>query len=180
MAFSIEFFFQSGCPIEYSKNEYILRQGEISDKVFFVQEGVVRHFVIDLDGNEKTIRISKENDFFYSSNISYWTGESSYINCQVLLPSKLLFWTKETLENLSKTHPGFIAFECGKLKSFAIEKHKKEISRLTKNATDRLKEFNSTHISLFNRIPHHIIASYLDMTPETLSRERAKLRQLIS
>ena len=178
MAFSIELFLQSGCPIEYPKNEYILRQGEISDKVFFVQDGVVRHFVLDLDGNEKTIRISKENDFFYSSNISYWTGEPSYINCQVLLPTKLLYWTKETLENLSKRQPEFIAFECEKLKNFAIEKHKKEISRLTKNVTDRLQEFNKTNISLFNRIPHHIIASYLDMTPETLSRERAKLRRL--
>ncbi|MFI0430850.1 Crp/Fnr family transcriptional regulator [Mariniflexile sp. HMF6888] len=178
MAFSLENFLELGREVEYSKNDYILKQGDTSNRAFYVIEGIVRHFVTDIHGCEKTIRISKENDFFYSSNISFWTGEPSYINCQVLLNTKLLYWTKRQLDDLSISQPEFIAFESYKLKNFIIEKHKKEISSLTKNATQRLQEFNKKNIHLFNRIPHHIIASYLDMTPETLSRVRAKLRTL--
>ena len=45
----------------YKKKEFIIRQGEISNKIYFIKTGVTRHFVITPEGNEKTIRISKEN-----------------------------------------------------------------------------------------------------------------------
>ena len=176
MKFSIESFLEMGSPINYKKKEHILRYGEVSRNVYFVVEGVVRHYVIDYLGNEKTIRLSQENDFFYSSNISYWKGDASYINCQALLNTRLLSWTKHQLDHLSSIEPAFVLFESNKLREFIMEKHKKEISSITKNAEERLLEFSETNIDLFNRIPNHIIASYLDMTPETLSRLRAKFK----
>lgn len=176
MEFSIEEFLSSGHEVQYKKNAHILEQGEISRNVYFVIEGVVRHYLTDASGAEKTIRISCENDFFYGSNISFWKEETSYVNCQALSDVRLRYWSKTELEQLSVKAPAFIVFENAKLKEFIIEKHRKEISRLTKNAEERLIEFNASHIQLFNRIPHHVIASYLDMTPETLSRLRAKMR----
>jgi len=177
MNFSLENLLNSGHRIDYKKNEHILVQGEISRRAFFVIEGVVRHYMVDFLGNEKTIRISIENDFFFDSNVSYWNKRPSYINCQALINTKLLYWTKDELDNLSSINPKYLVFENTKLKDFIIEKHKKEISRITKNAEERLIEFNEHNINLFNRIPHHIIASYLDMTPETLSRLRAKFKK---
>ena len=177
MEFSLDSFLKSGHSIEYKRNEHLLIQGDVSKRVFFVIEGVVRHYVIDYSGNEKTIRISKEQDFFYSSNVSYWTGEPSYINCQALLDTKLIFWTKDELDALRVNQPEFAKFETAKLKDFIVEKHNKEISRIIKDAEERLIEFNETDLILFNRIPHHIIASYLDMTPETVSRLRAKFKK---
>lgn len=176
MDFSLESFLHSGHEVEYKKYDHILRQGEISRNVYFVIEGVIRHYMYDASGNEKTIRISREQDFFYSSNISFWREETSYVNCQVLTDARLLYWSKTALDQLSNRDPGFVLFENTKLKDFIIEKHRKEISRITKNAEERFKEFIESNLELFNRIPHHVIASYLDMTPETLSRLRAKMR----
>ncbi|WP_282133992.1 Crp/Fnr family transcriptional regulator [Seonamhaeicola maritimus] len=177
MNFNIEDFLKTGQTVSFDKYEHILHQGAVSNKVYFLIEGIVRHYVIDLQGNEKTIRLSKENDFFYSSNVSFWSGAPSYINCQPLTKVKLLCWTKEFLDSLIEDTPEFIAFENQKLKDFIIEKHIKEVAGITKNAEERLLEFNKSDKSLFNRIPHHVIASYLDMTPETLSRIRAKFRK---
>ena len=177
MQLFFENFLKLGHPVRFEKNEHILKQGGFSKNAYFVTEGIVRHYLIDIYGNEKTIRISQKNDFFFSSNNSYWKEDSSYINCQVLLDTKLLYWTKDELDELSLIQPEFILFENDKLKDFIIEKHKKEISRITKNAEERLREFNEINKSLFNYIPHHIIASYLDMTPETLSRLRAKFKK---
>ena len=177
MNFSLEKFLKTGQHVDYKKNEYILNQGEVSRRAYFIIEGVVRHYVVDFSGNEKTIRISQENDFFYSSNVSFWNRNPSYINCQSLINTKLLYWTKDELDNLRLAQPEFVMFENEKLKDFIIEKHKKEISIISKNAEKRLIEFNENNINLFNRIPHHIIASYLDMTPETLSRLRSKFRK---
>lgn len=173
MDFSMEQLLKLGTKTSFNKNEYILRQGQISNKVYFVVNGFVRHFVIDKEGNEKTIRLTQENGFFYSSNISFYLGEPSYINCQVLEKTELIYWTSSQLENLRNENSGFLQFENQQLITFIIEKHKKEISRLTKTAKERFVEFNETKAGFFNRIPHHIIASYLDMTPETLSRLRS-------
>lgn len=176
MSFEIEHLLQLGSKISYKKKDYILRQGQFSNKVYFVLNGFVRHFVIDKDGNEKTIRLTTENDFFYSSNVSFYLEEPSYINCQVLENTELIYWTSKQLNELRNSNSGFLEFENKQLINFIIEKHKKEISRLTKTAKDRFVEFNKERESYFNRIPHHIIASYLDMTPETLSRLRADIK----
>ena len=176
MSITQEEFLKSGRTISFKKGEYILRQGQVSHRAYFVVEGFVRHFVIDPDGNEKTIRLTPENEFFYSSNISYYYGESSYINCQALETCKCLYWEKHELDDLKENDFGFLKFENMKLINFIIEKHRKEIDRLTLTAKERLLKFNEDSQSYFNRIPHHIIASYLDMTPETLSRLRANLK----
>lgn len=157
----------------YKKREHLITQGETSDKVFFIKKGVTRHYVITPEGNEKTIRISKENDFFYSSIVSYYTQEPSYIYCQCLTDCDLFFWNSDTFEPLFLHNTQLAEFKNKQLINFILEKHKKEVSLLIKNAEERFIEFCDESIELFNRIPHHIIASYIDITPETLSRLRS-------
>ena len=165
---------ENGKESDTKRRKFILEAGQISKKVYFIKKGVVRHYVIDRKGNKNTIRISKENDFFYSSIISFFTDEVTYIYCQALTDVELVFWDREQLDMLSKKHPEINNFRNQKLIDFILEKHKKEMSLLTKEAKDRLIEFNKDHKELFNRIPQHIIASYLNITPETLSRLRQK------
>ena len=135
---------------------------------------MVRHYVITPEGQEKTIRLSRENDFFYGSIVSYYNDEPSYIYCQCLTPCEFLYWEKHPVEALFEQYPALAAFRNQQHLNFILEKHRKEISLLTKNAWQRYQEFCRDHLDLFNRIPHHIIASYLDITPETLSRLRRK------
>ncbi|RED49459.1 Crp/Fnr family transcriptional regulator [Seonamhaeicola aphaedonensis] len=168
------FLLKSGTSKNFEKKEFLIKQGEKSNKVFFIKEGVTRHYVITPDGHEKTIRISKEHDFFYSSIISYFKNESSYIFCQCLTDCKLVIWNRNHIEDLFSQFPEIASFKNQQLINFILEKHEKEISLLTQNAEDRYLEFCDKNLELFNRIPHHIIASYLDITPETLSRLRSK------
>ena len=156
------------------KKDYLIEEGQVSKKVFFVKHGVVRHYVITHDGNEKTIRLSMEDDFFYSSIVSYFTNEPSYIFCQCLTTAELIYWSSDEIEQLFVDYPKLGDFRKKQLMNFILEKHKKEIALLTQSAEVRYTEFFSANKKLFNRIPHHIIASYLDITPETLSRLRAK------
>jgi len=164
----------SGTLKHFKKKEHLITQGATSNKVFFIKKGVTRHYVITPEGNEKTIRISKENDFFYSSIVSYYTLEPSYIYCQCLTPCDLVFWESNKFEPLFVDNPELTEFKNQQLINFILEKHKKEVSLLTKNAEERFIEFCDEALDLFNRIPHHIIASYIDVTPETLSRLRRK------
>lgn len=158
----------------FEKKEFLIRQGERSDKVYFVKKGVIRHFVITPDGHEKTIRLTQENDFFYSSIVSYYTNDPSYIYCQCLTTCELLYWEKSRLDALFAENPDLAEFRNQTHLRFILEKHRKEIAMLTLNAEERFREFCREQMKLFNRIPHHIIASFLDITPETLSRLRSK------
>jgi len=163
----------TGTLKHFKKKDHLITYGETSNKVYYIKNGVTRHYVITPEGNEKTIRISKEHDFFYSSIVSYYTREPSYIYCQCLTPCDLVIWEKNEFEPLFESSPELAAFKNKQLINFILEKHKKEVSLLTKNAEDRFIEFCDESLELFNRIPHHIIASYIDVTPETLSRLRS-------
>lgn len=164
----------NGTSTTLKKKDFIIEQGQISDKVYFIIEGVVRHYVITPDGKEKTIRLSKENNFFYSSIVSYFKKKPSYIYCQCLTDCKMVCWSSDHLNELFKNHPKLAEFRNNQLINFILEKHDKEVALLTKNSEERYQEFCKHNMALFNRIPHHIIASFLDITPETLSRLRAK------
>jgi len=166
-------FLSKGTLVDCRRKQFLIEQGAVCDKVYYVQEGVTRHFVITQEGQEKTIRISKENDFFYTSIVSYYRNEPSYIYCQCLTDCRLIFWERNQLEGLFTEYPDLGEFRNQQHINFILEKHKKEISLLTRNATERFNDFCLDNGALFNRIPHHIIASYLDVTPETLSRLRS-------
>lgn len=55
----------------------------------------MRHHLLDASGNKKAIRISREKDFFYSSNISFRGAYTSYVNCQALTGDRLWTWPLE-------------------------------------------------------------------------------------
>ncbi|MEP1150769.1 MAG: Crp/Fnr family transcriptional regulator [Balneola sp.] len=163
-----------GDELNLKKKSSILNFGEISNHMYFLVQGVVRHYIIDQNGNEKTIRISVENDFFYSSVVSFFRNEPSYISCEALTKVYLIKWNKKSLDRLMETDKKFETFRYQKLTEFILEKHQKEITLISDSAEKRFLKFCNTHGELFNRIPHYVIASYLNMTPEMLSRLRRK------
>jgi len=171
---ALDLLLSKGTVKHFKKKDYLIEEGQVSKKVFFVKQGVVRHYLVTHEGNEKTIRLSKENDFFYSSIVSYFTNEPSYIFCQCLTKAELFYWNSDEIEQLFVDEPKLGDLRNKLLMNFILEKHKKEIALLTQSAEARYKEFFDANMGLFNRIPHHIIASYLDIAPETLSRLRAK------
>ena len=63
MDFSLENFLKSGKHIDYKKNAHILKQGKISRRVFFVIDGVVRHYMLDYSGNIKNIGSGKVESY---------------------------------------------------------------------------------------------------------------------
>ena len=126
MAKLLEVLIAQGEEVNFSANHFILRSGNVSDEVYFLKEGVVRHFVVDRFEKEKTIRISTENSFFYTSIISYYTGEPTYINCETLTECKLVKWHKNHLEKLFAESRELNLFRYQQLTKFIIEKHSKK------------------------------------------------------
>lgn len=154
--------------------DFFLKPGDENSLIAFIQQGVFRHYVIDDKGNEKTTDFCIEGEFTGATdpfkpeiNDKYWI--------EALTESKIItFSSRDLLNYLEKNR------EIGDVLSkimlpLLVQKNEREIDLLTKDALGKYRSFLERFPSLEGKINQYYIASYLGISPETLSRIRKKL-----
>lgn len=154
--------------------EILLRQGKISKDIAFIEHGLFRQYYINDGGMEITTCFCKENSITTSYK-SLITQKESEINIQAVEESKLTILSLESIKKLLKTDLFWEQF--GRLTAeneFIIsESHNRFLKDLS--ATDRYLKIVNDDKELLQRIPLKYLASYLQISPETLSRVRNKI-----
>ncbi|KGL63913.1 Crp/Fnr family transcriptional regulator [Polaribacter sp. Hel1_85] len=153
------------------KNELLLKEGKICNKLYFIQEGMSRSYYLKEDGKEVTQWFFGEGQFMSSAD-SFFNQTASFYNLEILEDSILYSITFEKMEFLlAKYHK---MEKCIRLLS--IEMFTTLIRKMNATQFHTAKEKYDYMISEFPNIAHRIslghIASYLGMTQETLSRIR--------
>jgi len=158
---------------EIEAGGYFLMHGKICRDIAFIEKGLLRLFYLN-DGKEVTNCFCKENTLTtsYSSLI---TQQESDIAIQAIEPSRLIVFSKDSLQKLYKENlfwqqVGRIAAEN---EFITTECHNRFLTDLS--ATDRYKQMLQNDNELLLRVPLNYLASYLQVAPETLSRIRNKL-----
>jgi len=152
--------------------DFHLQHGKISRNIAFIEEGILRQFYIH-DGKEVTTCFCRENSITCSYK-SLITQQESDIAIQALEETKLIVLSYDALQTLYEKdlfwqQVGRLAAE----NEFVVsENHKRFIN--DKTATERYLEIRNNDKALLQRIPLNYLASYLQITPETLSRIRNK------
>ncbi|GAB3014237.1 Crp/Fnr family transcriptional regulator [Spirosoma pulveris] len=153
------------------KNEFFLKEGQISNDYFFLEEGCMRAFTHDPDGNEVTT-------FFYARNRYVFEVSSLFMrtvsteNIQALTDCHGYSITFETLNKLFHSSPEFREFGRMMLvKSFAVFK-KRTLELINKSAEERYENLINTDREVFKYAQLKHIASYLGITDTSLSRIR--------
>jgi CRP-like cAMP-binding protein len=119
------------------------------------------------------MRFATEN-WWISDRESYTESTPSKSNIDALEDSEVLLWSKENFDNLIKTIPGLNSFfERLLAKSFNANQNR-IYTHISQTAEEKYNDFIRKYPDLFARIPLHMIASYLGVTRETLSRIRIK------
>ncbi|WBX77439.1 Crp/Fnr family transcriptional regulator [Tenacibaculum ovolyticum] len=157
-----------------SSTEYFIRKGETPKKLAFVISGLFRYVYIDKKGIEYTKGIITENNFItsYSAMIS---KSNSHFFIEALEDSKILEIPYLKWKNLIETDSFWLKFLLTLVeKGFSI-KEKRERDLLLLNAEMRYKNFLKDFPLMEGRIKQAIIASYLGIQPESLSRVRKKM-----
>jgi CRP-like cAMP-binding protein len=153
------------------KKQYILQQGDVAKHLFFVNKGCLRSFETDDTGKEHVIQFSIEN-WWVSDMDSNLSQLPSQLNIECLENCELL---QLEIHNLDK-----IYLEIPKLERFfriitqnaLIVSQRRLLSVMSKSALQRYLEFSDRYPLFMQRLPNHHIASYLGITPESLSRLR--------
>ena len=153
------------------KNQYLLEKGETSNFMCFVVKGSFRMFRVGEDGQEHIMRFAIE-DWWISDFASFMNAQPSYAFIEALEDSELIMITKATWENLLETIPNFKRM-INNLSTRNFEAHQNRIfSNISESAETRYESFVNQFPSIYNRIPLYMIASFLGLTRETLSRIR--------
>jgi CRP/FNR family transcriptional regulator, anaerobic regulatory protein len=161
-------------PRRLEKGEFLQRAGEPARYMVFVARGCLRSYVIDDDGKVHIVRFAPE-DWWLSDTGRFLSGEPSTLFIEAIEASDLLVIDYPSHQRILDTVPGYAAGYRGGLERLAAAKDRRVISSLSASAHDRYVDFVATYPTLLRRVPLGMLASYLGMSPETLSRIRKKL-----
>lgn len=154
------------------KGQIFVPEGGICKELWFLNRGIVRYFIIHGDGTDSTKDFSIDcKNPFCTSYTSFTTGTPSLINIEALEECDVNVWKKEDIEQLLEEMP-WVLFAKRIAEWMYIRKEKREISFLKDTAEERYSSFANEHPEVIQRVPQYHIASYLGITPESLSRIR--------
>lgn len=156
------------------KGAVLLREGEICRHSFFVEQGLLRAYTIDEAGKEHVIQFAPET-WIVSDRSSSYFDEPSDLNIEAIEKTTVVFIDRTYVETAAKLIPGFREFNETALHNHIRHQQKRINLLLGAQAEKRYLDFIGLYPDLTLRVPQWMIASYLGITPESLSRVRKEL-----
>lgn len=157
------------------KKFLLTREGQVAREIFFINKGLLRLFY-NKDGEEITGFIFREG-LFASCYESFLRQTPSLQNLETLEDCELLVLSFEKLEALYEKLPKINIMTRKVAEQRFINGQMILSSFLLDSPEERYRKFEEAHGDLLLRVPHHIIASYLGITPVSLSRIRKRMRK---
>jgi CRP-like cAMP-binding protein len=155
------------------KKQYLLQEGEISRYEYFVNKGCVRTYSIDEKGQEHIVQFAIE-DWWTGDMYSFLTQTPGLYTIDALEDSELFCLEKNALEELYTKIPKFEKFFRHLLQNAFIAGQRRIIETMSLPADQRYCKFIEQYPLMEKRLPLKQIASYLGITPESLSRIRSQ------
>lgn len=154
--------------IELQRNNFLKVKGTIDTNLYYVKDGSLRIFLIE-ESEEHTIRFGYKNNLIASLD-SFLNEKPSDFYIQALKKTKVKVLTKKVYLNFIESTPENKELWNEILKNFVLQQMERERDILTTSPIERYRRVLKRSPQLFQEIPNKYIASYLRMTPETLSR----------
>ncbi|WP_298894366.1 Crp/Fnr family transcriptional regulator [uncultured Psychroserpens sp.] len=155
------------------KRQFIVQPGFVSEYRNYIVEGAVRVYYLDDLGKEHTIIIAIE-DWFFTDFYSYLNRTPAEYYAEALEDSLILQMKYEDVEELcSKIHSLSQYFRLFTERSMA-HSYKRTISNISKTSEERYWEYVNKYPQIANRVPQYVLASYLGISPESISRFRSR------
>ncbi|MDO6434852.1 Crp/Fnr family transcriptional regulator [Flavitalea sp. BT771] len=158
-------------PKKLRKKQYILQEGDVCKYNIFVTKGLLRSYTIDDKGNEHILQFALEG-WWTADLYSFFTEEPSLFNIEALEDSELLLITRPSWESLLQQIPAFERYFRILIQNNLIATQRRLMESLSETAERKYLKFMKTYPESVQRVPQHMIASYLGITRETLSRLR--------
>lgn len=167
------------CAVKtFKKHELLSKPFSTPQEIFFINRGIIRVLIVDQSGTEHTIHFGMENQFIadYSSFIlqtpSYYALEALEETQAVVMPRAAIAWGYEHLQQGDRlgrlVAEYYFVYHDSRIKNSYIRSPK-----------ERYDSIADLFPNIHNRVPQHMIASYLGITPVHLSRLKKAARKKV-
>ena len=153
------------------RKQFVEQPGYVSKYRSYVVEGALRAFFIGTDGQEHTISLAVDNGFIGDPG-SFLFREPATLFVEAIEDSTLIQWSYESEQLLLEKISQFATVMMQRAQRIAVMMQRRVISHLNLSAEERYEEFARKYPAFLQRFPLYIIASYLGMTREFLSKIR--------
>lgn len=161
-------------PKKLRKKQYLLQEGDVCKFIAFVEKGALRQYSLDENGNERIIQFALEG-WTISDLYSFLTGEVATYHIDALEDSELVLISKSAHEELLQKSPKYETFTRMQITGAYIAMQKRLTSIISSSLEERYSGFINLYPDIVQRVPQHMIASYMGLQPETLSRIRRRI-----
>lgn len=159
---------------EVAHNEHILQAGDVCRHFLFVEEGLLQFVSLDEKGDEHILQFAPEN-WLVADRSSMYFDEPSLYYIKAIEPSKVVFLHPKFFSEAAKIRFEFSRFTETSLQRNVYFLQRRIQSLLAMTARERYQEFMALYPDLLLRVPQWMIAAYLGITPESLSRVRREM-----
>lgn len=158
------------------KKQYILQEGDVCKHETFIIKGCTRTYEVDKNGHEHVLQFGLE-DWWIGNLYSFISLTPSAYNIDCLENCEVLQISKPNLEKLYEEAPVMEKFFRIMFQNAFIALQNRVLTTLSKPASERYSDFINRYPQIEQRVPDHQIASYLGITPQSLSRIRTSYRK---
>jgi len=158
-------------PKKLRKRQYFLQEGDVCKYIGFVVKGSARTFTVDEKGHEHILKLSLEN-WWLADFESFYLLTPSRFNIEALEDLEVLQSTNAQIEEFLKDIPAFSAMASLINQNYTIANQKRMQAAMSYTAEERYEDLISNYPDFLKRFPQNMIASYLGLSRETLSRIR--------
>lgn len=154
-----------------SKKEYLIRQGEVINYLPFIKSGLMINYRLDDEGEKHVIQI-RWTGLWLGDLYSFFSNSPTQFNILTYQPTELLLINHEAFNYITEKHPVYEKFFRLSIQNAYIETLNQIFNFHSSSATDRYQNLIENVPELFDHIPHYLIASFLGIKPQSLSRIR--------
>ena len=131
-------------------------------------------YKVNEDGSEHIVQFALEGEFL-TDLYSFFTNEPSIYNIDAIEESELVLITRSASDELRKLSPKYQEFIFQATSEAYIQLERRMTSVISLGLEERYKELTTNYPDIIQRVPQHMIASYMGLTAETLSRVRKRI-----
>ena len=166
-----ELFYSNVFSKSFEKKTTIANEGEHCKYVYFILNGSAFSYYVNEDGDKHAIQFALEG-YWITDHYSFFSGKPGIYTIETLEPSRMLVINLENYENLCRSSHLFEHFFRVLLQNAFISLQYRLAKTNSEDAEHRYKEFSELYPLFVQRIPQYLIASFLGIKPQSLSRIR--------